>query len=68
MSSDIQLSSMQDNLDKWLSSTNPTPLHSKQYDVQKKWISDASVPMIEWVKPNRREALQFLTRIPLIDS
>jgi len=38
---------MQDNLDQYLRSANPASFYSKQYDIQKKWISDVSVPTIE---------------------
>ena len=34
-------------LDTWLNSTTLTPLQSKQYDIQKKWIKEETAPGIE---------------------
>lgn len=36
-------------LDSWISSASPNGLASKQYDIQKRWINESSVPGMEFV-------------------
>jgi hypothetical protein len=36
-------------LDAWLNSTTHSPLASKQYDIQKRWINESSVPGMEFI-------------------
>ena len=40
---------MMTTLDAWLNSTTPSPLASKQYDIQKRWINEVTVPGMEFV-------------------
>lgn len=40
---------MLSTLDRWLNTTTLTPLQSKQFDIQKRWINEDTVPGMEFV-------------------
>lgn len=46
---DTEYQGMLSTLEGWLNSTTQTPLQSKQYDIQKRWINEETAPGIEFL-------------------